>query len=377
MLDSKTIHAPEFPAGLRWLNSPALRLHDLRQQGKVVLLDFWDYTCVNCVRTLPYVVEWAAKYKDQGLVVIGVHAPEFMFGREARQIEKACAEFGITYPVVLDNDYAIWQAYDNKGWPSKFLIDAEGYVRYNHLGEGEYLATEMAIQYGLREARPEFRPMPFTTPKRGEDSPGALCYRPSPEIYLGYERSDVSNPEGVEKSVVMLYGGKPKQIDPADPAAASNPKQVYLQGAWRSQDEYAELAGSQGTITFRYKAKDVNMVLSPTGDLVELMLQGQGGVALWSGQATSPSVHLLQDGVPLPAHNAGEDVVFDAAQHATVMPTRPRMYHLVSNPDFEEHELTLVISGKGFAAYSASFTTCVAPASMQPPPPTRAPRRAS
>ncbi len=374
MLESKTIHAPELPANLRWLNGPALRLQELRQQGKVVLLDLWDYTCVNCVRTLPYVVEWANKYRDQGLVVIGVHAPEFSFARELRQIEKACAEFDITYPVVLDNDYAIWQAYDNKGWPSKFLIDADGYIRYNHLGEGEYLATEMAIQQVLREANPDYKPVAFTNPKRGEDSPGARCYRPSPEIYLGYERSDVSNPEGVEKGVVMLYPGKsetPKAIAPTP----DTPKQVYLQGAWRSQDEYVELAGTHGRITFRYKAKDVNMVLSPTSDVVELMLQGQGGIALGSGALGSgalgsglgggkveqPGFYLLQDNEPLQPLNAGADVAFSAAGQAIVVTDRPRMYRLISNPDFEEHELTLVVSGKGFAAYSAAFTTCVAP----------------
>ena len=365
MLDTKMIHAPELPAGLRWLNGPALRLQQLRQQGKVVLLDFWDYTCVNCVRTLPYVVEWAgkyaAKYQDPGLVVIGVHAPEFAFAREMRQIEKACAAFGITYPVVLDNDYAIWQAYDNKGWPSKFLIDADGYVRYNHLGEGEYLATEMALQMALREANPQFRPVPFTNPKRGEDSPGARCYRPSPEIYLGYERSDVSNPEGVEKGVVMLYPGKSEALKHTTPSTPDTPKQVYLQGAWRSQDEYVELAGTQGRITFRYKAKDVNMVLSPTGDVVELMLQGQGGIAL-GGKVEQPSFYLLQDNEPLQPLNAGADVAFSEAGQAIVMTDRPRMYHLISNPDFEEHELILVVQGKGFAAYSASFTTCVAPA---------------
>ena len=360
MLDTKMIHAPELPANLRWLNGPALSLQQLRQQGKVVLLDFWDYTCVNCVRTLPYVVEWAHKYQNRGLVVIGVHAPEFSFAREMHQIEKACADFDITYPVVLDNDYAIWQAYDNKGWPSKFLIDTDGYVRYTHLGEGEYLATEMALQFALREANPQFKPVPFTNPKRGEDSPGARCYRPSPEIYLGYERSDVSNPEGVEKGVVMLYPGKP-ETPKAIPPTPDTPKQVYLQGAWRSQDEYVELAGTHGRITFRYKAKDVNMVLSPTGDVVELMLQGQGGIVLGANKVEHPRFYLLQDNEPLQPLNAGADVAFSAAGQAIVMTDRPRMYRLISNPDFEEHELTLVVSGKGFAAYSAAFTTCVTP----------------
>jgi thiol-disulfide isomerase/thioredoxin len=354
MLDTQTIHAPELPQGLRWINSPALSLKQLR--GNVVLLDFWDYTCVNCVRTLPYVVEWAEKYKAQGLVTIGVHAPEFEFARESRQIEKACAEFGIGYPVVLDNEYAIWQAYDNKGWPSKYLIDGQGYVRYNHFGEGEYLATEMAIQYALRESNPNFKPVPFSVPKRGEDSPGAMCYRPSPELHLGYERSDLGNAEGVEKNVVMLYHD----------SGVREGKHFYVQGAWRSQEECIELMGSRGYLAFNYKAKEVNVVMSPTGDIVELMLQGQGGVLLGAAPSAPPVVRVLQDGLPLPRENAGADIGFNEQGEAFVIPDRPRMFKLVNNPDFEEHELQLVVEGKGFAAYAVSFTTCV---TREPPTP--------
>ncbi len=354
MLEAQTIHAPEFPSGLRWLNSEPIALKQLR--GKVVLVDFWDYTCVNCVRTLPYVVEWATKYKAHGLVTIGVHAPEFEFAYEGRQIETACADFGITYPVVLDNAYAIWQAFDNKGWPSKFLVDAQGYVRFNHLGEGEYLRTEMSIQAALREANPStFKPVPFSNPKRGEDSPGALCYRPSPELHLGYERSDLGNKEGVEKNVVIFY-----QDDHVHEG-----KHFYVYGPWRSQDEYVELAGSQGYLAFNYKAKEVNIVMSPTGDPVELMLQGQGAVLLGGGQpqaaALPPTLSILQDNVPLPREHAGVDVVYDAQGNATLTPDRPRMYRVVNNPDFEEHSLKLVVQRKGFAAYAVSFTTCVAP----------------
>ena len=339
MLDTQTIHAPELPPGLRWLNSNPLTLRSLR--GQVVLLDFWDYTCVNCVRTLPYVIEWAEKYKGQGLVTIGVHAPEFSFARESNQIEKACAEFGITYPVVLDNDYAIWQVFGNNGWPSKFLIDAQGYVRYNHHGEGEYLATEMAMQYALRECNPNFKPVPFSLPKRGEDSPGAMCYRPSPELYFGYERSDLGNAEGVEKNAVMLYTD----------VGAREGKHFYAQGAWRSQDEYIELMGSRGHLAFTYKAKEVNVVMSPMGAPTSAVLLG--------AQPHGPVVRVLQDGLPLPPTHAGADVIYEDG-HAILKPNRPRMMRVVNNPDFEEHELRLEIEGAGFAAYAVSFTTCVA-----------------
>lgn len=348
MLEQPLVQAPEFPEGARWLNSAPLSLRAQRGRS-VVLIDFWDYTCVNCLRTLPYVIEWDAKYRDQGLLTIGVHAPEFSFAREAHQIERAIAELGIHYPVVLDNDYEIWQAFSNKGWPSKFLIDAQGYIRYQHLGEGEYLATELAIQAALRESNPAFRPQPLTIPKRAEDAPGALCYRPTPELYCGYERSSLGNEEGVELETVMFYSDR----------ARREPNKFYLHGAWRSMPEYCALAGSKGYLALRYKAKDVNVVMAPTGDPVELMLGLQGGRLIGEAACEQPRVMVYQDGEPLPQTNAGADVVYVDGQ-AVVTPDRPRMMRVVSNPGFEEHELRLEVQGKGCAFFSFTFTTCVA-----------------
>ena len=347
MLDQQLVRAPEFPPEARWVNSNALSLRELR--GKVVLVDFWDYTCVNCTRTLPYVVEWDRKYRASGLVTIGVHAPEFTFAREARQVERAIDEFGIAYPVVLDNDYTIWQAYTNQGWPSKFLVDSKGYIRYQHLGEGEYLATELAIQGALREAAPDFRPLPLTIPMREEDEPGARCYRPSPELYCGFARGEIGNAEGFAEDAVAIY------IDRNEREAGK----FYLQGAWRAREEYLELAGTHGHIALHYKAKDVNLVMSPTGDPVELMLGLQGAQLIGAAAAEPPRVSIYQDGQPLPATNAGVDVQIAGAE-ALVIPTRPRMARLVSNPDFEEHDLRLEVRGKGVALFAFTFTTCVA-----------------
>ncbi|MCS7061157.1 MAG: redoxin family protein [Anaerolineae bacterium] len=351
MLQQPLVRAPELPQSVRWLNSPPLSLRDQRGR-RVVLIDFWDYTCINCLRTLPYVIEWDAKYRDHGLLTIGVHAPEFSFAREARQIERAVAELGISYPVVLDNEYDIWQAFSNKGWPSKFLIDAQGYIRYQHLGEGEYLATELAIQAALREANPAFRPQPLTIPKRPEDSPGVLCYRPTPELYCGYERSSLGNREGVELETVMFYA------DPGEHQA----ERFYLHGAWRSMPEYCALAGSQGHMALRYKAKEVNVVLSPSGDPVELMLGLQGGQLIGETAHERPRVIIYQDGQPLARTNAGADVVYVDDQ-PTLIPDRPRMMRVVNNPGFEEHELRLEVHGKGCAFFSFTFTTCPASSS--------------
>jgi thiol-disulfide isomerase/thioredoxin len=347
MLDQQLVHAPEFSEGAQWINSSPLTLRQLR--GKCVLIDFWDYTCDNCLRTLPYVVDWDAKYRAQGLVTVGVHAPEFTFAREARQVERAMSEYGVTYPVLLDNDYALWQAYNNQGWPSKFLVDAKGYIRYQHLGEGEYLATELAIQGVLRESNAAFQPRPFTNPIHPEDAPGAMCYRPSPELYCGAARGNLGNAEGYATDAVMLY---------SDPGEREENK-IYLNGAWRTYDEYIELAGTRGHVALRYKAKEVNLVLSPTGDPVELMLGLQGAQLIGAQPADQPRVALYQDGAPLPATNAGADVHYVDGQ-ALVMPTHPRMARLVNNPDFEEHELRLEVQGKGTALFAFTFTTCVA-----------------
>ncbi|HEY3341130.1 MAG TPA: redoxin family protein [Anaerolineae bacterium] len=347
MLDQQLVHAPEFPEGARWINSSPLTLRQLR--GKCVLLDFWDYTCDNCLRTLPYVVDWDAKYRAQGLVTVGVHAPEFAFAREARQVEHAMSEYGITYPVVLDNDFSLWQAYNNQGWPSRFLVDSRGYIRYQHLGEGEYLATELAIQGVLHEGNPTFQPRPLTIPIRAEDAPGAMCYRPSPELYCGAERGNLGNAEGYATDAVMLY---------TDPGEREENK-IYLHGAWRAHDEYIELAGTRGVVALRYKAKEVNLVLSPTGDPLELMLGSQGAQLIGAQPADQPRMAIYQDGAPLPVTNAGADVHY-LEDRALVMPNRPRMARLVKNPDFEPHELRLEVQGKGTALFAFTFTTCVA-----------------
>ncbi len=140
--DQGPVHAPEFPPNVQWVQGGAQRLADLR--GKPVLIDFWDYTCINCIHTLPYLNEWHKRYEPYGLRVIGVHTPEFSFGREAANVTRAVREHSIQYPVVMDNEYAIWNAYANRYWPAKYLIDGNGYLRYYHFGEGGYDETEEA-----------------------------------------------------------------------------------------------------------------------------------------------------------------------------------------------------------------------------------------
>ncbi|MBI2033935.1 MAG: redoxin family protein, partial [Candidatus Liptonbacteria bacterium] len=148
------MNAPEFPKDLIWLNSKPIQMADLRGKA-VVLIDFWTYSCVNCIRSMPYLKEWHERYKDKGLVIVGVHTPEFAFEKEKDNVLKAVKDFGITYPVVMDNDYAIWQLYANRFWPRKYLVSSDGQIAYDHTGEGGYTETEEEIQKALLELNPK------------------------------------------------------------------------------------------------------------------------------------------------------------------------------------------------------------------------------
>lgn len=325
------VRAPEFPPNVTWLQGGPLRLADLR--GKPVLIDFWDYTCLNCLRTLPYVKEWHRRYASFGLTVVGVHAPEFSFAREGGNVLRAVREQDVQYPVVLDNDYAVWQAYANRYWPAKYLVDGNGYLRYYHFGEGGYGETEQAIQFLLRESFPEILLPGVMEPVREEDRPGAACYRVTPELYLGYQRGAVAN-AAVQPDKAATYRDPGKHTDGF----------AYLDGDWLLAGEYlARPAGAQGEsrLTLPYMAKDVNLVIHPP---------------TYGGAAT---ISVLQDGRPLAAEDAGADVAAGSASVVTV--DAPRMYRLVANREIDRHELTLVTTSDGTALYAFTFTSCVVP----------------
>jgi thiol-disulfide isomerase/thioredoxin len=327
------VRAPEFPSNVAWLQGGPLRMSDLR--GRPVLIDFWDYTCVNCLRTLPYVKEWHRRYGPLGLTVVGVHAPEFSFARESGNVLRAVRDQAIDYPVLLDNEYATWQAYANRCWPAKYLVDGEGYLRYYHFGEGAYAQTEEAVQALLRESFPQILLPGLMDPMRDEDGPGAVCYRVTPELYLGYQRGAIGNVAGVVPDKPATYRDPGKHID----------GHTYLEGDWLLAGEYlARPAGAQGEsrLTVPYMAKEVNLVIHPPS---------------YGGAAT---IAVTQDGAPLPAEDAGADV---AAGGATSLLTvaAPRMYRLVANRDIDRHELTLTTTSDGVALYAFTFTSCLVP----------------
>jgi thiol-disulfide isomerase/thioredoxin len=333
LLHKPMIRAPEFSAG-EWLNTPhPLQMSGLR--GRAVLVDFWEYSCINCLRTLPYLRQWHERYAHKGLTMVGVHSPEFPFGRERQQIEAAVRELEIEYPVLLDNQFKTWDAYANRFWPSKYLIDQHGYLRFQSHGEGGYGDFERAIQAVLREMDANVDLPPVMQPLREEDKPGAVCYRPTPELHGGLDRGALGNPEGYAGGVPMVYS-LPKQRSPGS---------FYVSGAWKAGEQFLAYEGqTEALIHVPYDAVEVNAVLSPHAETIERMLHPE-----------PVSIEIWQDDLPLNDAIRGADVTEDGR----VLVDRPRMFNLIRNPGFERHELTLRAKTRGFALYAFSFTGCV------------------
>jgi len=223
-------------------------------KGHVVLVDFWTYSCINCLRSLPYIRAWAEKYKDHGLVVIGVHAPEFAFEKDIHNVRRAVHDLGVTYPVALDNDLKIWQAFNNEYWPTHYFIDAEGRIRHHHFGEGEYDESERVIQKLLKEAGYTNVPGGIVNP----EASGALAAADnnemqSPETYVGYARGE------------NFASGEPTTDAPhvyATPATLTL-NQWGLVGNWTIGQQATVLDSATGSIVFRFHARDLHLVLGP------------------------------------------------------------------------------------------------------------------
>lgn len=314
--------APSLNGAVDWLNSEPLTMEQLR--GKVVLVDFWTYSCINCIRTIPYVRAWAEKYKEQGLVVIGVHTPEFAFEKKIDNVKKAVGDFKIGYPVAIDSNFQIWRAYNNSYWPAHYLIDAKGQIRYHHFGEGNYRETEQAIQNLLREAGGEkaaSAPVVPTT-KGAEASPDLLNIR-SPETYLGYERADnFASPERLRTDKASNYSfGQPGL------------NQWGLSGRWTAGAEQVTLDQPNGAIAYHFQARDLHLVLG-------------------SGAAGKPiRFRVTIDGK---APNADHGADTDAEGNGTV--TATRLYQLVrQSGDVKAHNFEIRFLDPGAEAYAFTF----------------------
>ncbi len=347
LLNPQLVHMPDFAPG-EWLNTDRVLTKETLR-GQVVLVDFWDYTCINCIRTLPYLTTWHERYAGWGLMIIGVHTPEFRFARARTQVEEAVEAYGIRYPVLLDNEYRTWDRFANRAWPTKYLVDAQGYIRYRVEGEGAYQQTEAAIQAALRERDPEVALPRLLPPLRPEDAPGAVCYRTTPELYAGYERGGLGNAEGYAANSPVVYAL------PLPPARRE--PHFYAAGIWQAGPESFAFAGRDGgRIVLPYHALGVQAVLSPSADPVEVALNLRRSEA-------PPVVEVRQDGLPLTPANAGEDILYDDGGISYVHVERPRLYELVVNPVYGAHELELIFHAHGLALYSFTFTSCVEPES--------------
>jgi thiol-disulfide isomerase/thioredoxin len=290
---------PPLDGASQWLNSPPLTRAGLK--GKVVLIDFWTYSCINCIRALPYVEEWYKRYGPQGLVVIGVHTPEFAFEKQQSNVERAIKTFGITYPVAMDNDYSIWQAFDNNSWPAHYFIDAEGKVRYVHLGEGEYDKSEQVIRALLAERNGA----PVTGGLVGKAGTGVQAATNfsdtySPETYLGYSRAERFSSLGDQQK---------DQTASYTPADSLGPDRWALSGSWKVEKEEATAMAPGAKVVFRFRARDLHMVLGPSPDGKPIRFR------------------ITLDGKP-PGASHGLDV--DAQGNGTV--TTQRLYQLVRQP---------------------------------------------
>jgi cytochrome c biogenesis protein CcdA/thiol-disulfide isomerase/thioredoxin len=249
------LHASVLSGAVEWLNSPLLTIEGLK--GKVVLVDFWTYSCINCLRSIPYVRAWAEKYKDRGLVVIGVHTPEFAFERDVRNVRNAVSELKIGYPVAVDSNYAIWRAFSNQYWPAHYFIDTQGRIRHHHFGEGDYAESERVIQQLLAEAgEGSVSAGLVSVTASGAEAPADMDNIRSPETYVGYDRlENFISPGGVVEDTRHVYE-----------AATPRLNEWALSGDWTVNKEHAALNEPGGKIVYRFHARDLHLVLGPAPD---------------------------------------------------------------------------------------------------------------
>jgi thiol-disulfide isomerase/thioredoxin len=313
--------SPSLAGAVQWLNAEPLTPAMLK--GKVVLIDFWTYSCINCLRAIPYVRAWDAKYRGQGLVVIGVHTPEFAFEKNVANVRTAAGALEITYPIAIDNEYAVWRAFDNRYWPAHYFIDAEGRVRHHHFGEGGYDESERVIQQLLAEAGQKAVPGGVVAVQAG--GVGAASNEAnvlSPETYVGYERADrFVSPGGAAADARKVYADGDPRLN-----------EWGLKGAWTIGKEHATLDQAGGSIVYRFHARDLHLVLAaPAGKSVRF--------------------RITIDGRP-PADARGMDV--DAGGQGAV--TGQRLYQLVrQSGSVTERTFEITFLDAGVQAYAFTF----------------------
>ena len=347
---SQFIKAPEFAQINGYINTPnnnsPLTLSSLK--GKVVLVDFWTYSCINCIRTIPHLNDWNQKYADKGLVIVGVHSPEFEFEKSYDNVKAAVKRLGITYPVILDSNHGTWNAYGNQYWPRDYLIDSQGYIRDNHIGEGGYDQTEKAIQSLLAERAAEMgiKEISFNTKSTTVIKPGSLqsvdlTQATTPEIYLGYDkaRAPIGNPEGFKPDQIVSY---------SIPSNTNfKPSIVYLQGNWKNNPDNMELQSDTGRIALVYYAKSVNIVAGGKGGGIVYNDNDEAAAGGGGGHG--------QSGVNSTAGISNNSLGVDLSQNGSFRIDGQRLYNLAMHNDYNAHSIVIDVKGKGFQLYTFTF----------------------
>lgn len=316
-----------------WINSAPLAMSDLR--GKVVLIDFWEYTCINCIRTFPQNKKWYERYHQYGFEIIGVHDPEFDIAYPVKNIREAVKRFGLPYPIVVDSQFKIWQSYHNSSWPNRFLIDVKGFVRFNRPGEGADSGFEHAIQDLLREARPGLTfPASYAVPPE-DDLFAPTCGIATGEMYVGewFGRGALANTEGYRSGKTVAYT-LPSSVE--DGRAA-------VSGRWEADKNGMICRGkptggkpSTDRLVMRYHARELYSVMNVS-------------------HGKSSRIYIKQDGKDLSAEDKGVDVQIDSEGHSYIDVREPRMYYLVQNPAFGSHTVELFPTAPGLTVNSFTF----------------------
>ena len=326
--------APEFLGISEWINSEPLRLGGLT--GKVVLVDFWTYSCVNCIRTFPYLKLWYEQYADHGLVIVGVHTPEFDFEKDLENVRNAVEKHGISWPVALDNEYFTWETYRNRYWPAKYLIDVNGVVRYTHFGEGAYGEIESNIQMLLLEAGSDISAQGSELPNYPSLDSAYLnnpSVKPTKELYAGQ---------------VYLYlgpkgpGGPPNDVVTYRDTGEHQKNLIYLQGPWYNSADSVqharETADFVDYLVLTYSAKSVNAVIGPRGENADFF-----------------KVLVTLDGENVPETSKGEDLVIEDDGSSFLCVDKPRMYSIIQAPRYGTYELKLSSKSPSFTIYTITF----------------------
>lgn len=329
-------NGPELTNNQQWFNSEVTSIGQLVSEGQVVLVDFWTYTCINCIRTLPFLLDWDEKYGDRGLTILGVHAPEFDFEKVPGNVQAAIDRYGIKYPVIQDNEMGTWDAFSNRFWPGKYLLDTNGEIVFSHFGEGQYVDTEREIRRALEAAGHDISDIPIGTEEGPARDP--LATGQTRELYGGYGRNF---------SYGGLYAGQPEYYDSPDAEVLyfdnlpHRNGQWYAEGAWINTREAMvharETAEPVDYIVFKYLARSVNIVINP---------QTEGARF---------DVIIEVDGRPLKSEDAGEDIEYDDEGRSFIHVDRAKEYRVIEQQKSTEREVKFLTTSPDFAMFAVTF----------------------